>query len=85
MHENASEHIVCEMAAILSKGRWVNWTNAGLLSTGLLGTNVSEICIGILPFSFERINLKISSYMYGLMDPDAEYKQKKVFYGFDLR
>ena len=24
IHENASENIVCEMAAILSRGRWVN-------------------------------------------------------------
>ena len=25
IHENASEKIVCEMAAILSRGRWVKW------------------------------------------------------------
>ena len=24
IHENASANIVCEMAAILSRGRWVN-------------------------------------------------------------
>ena len=27
IHENASENIVCEMAAILSKGRWVKTTD----------------------------------------------------------
>ena len=26
IHGNASEYIVCEMAAILSRGGWVNWT-----------------------------------------------------------
>ena len=28
IHENASEDIVCEMAAILSRGRWVKLTAA---------------------------------------------------------
>ena len=30
IHENASEIIVCEMAAILSSGRWVKWTQTTL-------------------------------------------------------
>ena len=25
IHENASDNIVCEMAAILSRGKWVKW------------------------------------------------------------
>ena len=28
IHENASEKIVCEMVAILSRGRWVNNTQS---------------------------------------------------------
>ena len=37
------------------------WTNAGLLLIGPLGTNFSEILIGILTFSFKKMRLKVSS------------------------
>ena len=37
------------------------WTNAGLLLIGPLGTNLSEILIEILTFSFKKICLKVSS------------------------
>ena len=38
------------------------WTSAGILSTGLLGTNFSEIRIGILSsFGFKKMHLKLSS------------------------
>ena len=37
------------------------WTNAGLLLIGPLGTNVSEILIEILTFSFKKMRLKVSS------------------------
>ena len=36
-------------------------TNAGLLLIGPLGTNVSEILIEILTFSFKKMRLKMSS------------------------
>ena len=39
----------------------ITWTKADLLSIGLLGTNFSEIGVGILPFSFIKIYLKMSS------------------------
>ena len=43
----------------------VNWvsigSDAGLLSIGLLGTNFSEIGIGIISFSFEKMHLNRSS------------------------
>ena len=39
----------------------ITWTNAGSLSIGLLGTNFCEIWIGILPFLFKKIHLKMSS------------------------
>ena len=39
----------------------ITWTNADLLSTGLLGTSFSEIWIGILSFSFKKMHLKMSS------------------------
>ena len=47
----------------LSHGRRqaITWTNAGLLSIGLLGTNFSEISIRILSFSFKKIHMKMSS------------------------
>ena len=35
------------------------WTNAGILSIGPLGTNFSEILIGIQIFPFKKIYLKI--------------------------
>ena len=37
----------------------IAWTNAGLLSIRLLGTNISEILIGIL--SLKKMHLKWSS------------------------
>ena len=37
------------------------WTNDGLLLIGLLGTNFSEILIGIQTFSFKKMHLKMSS------------------------
>ena len=39
----------------------ITWTNAGLLLIGLLGTNFSEIRIGIPSFSFKKMHLKLSS------------------------
>ena len=39
----------------------ITWRNACLLSTGLLGIYFSEIWIGILSFSFTKIQLKMSS------------------------
>ena len=37
------------------------WTSAGILLTGPLGTNFSEILIGILTLSFKEMHLKLSS------------------------
>ena len=37
------------------------WTNAGILLIGPSGTNLSEILIKILTFSFEKVHLKVSS------------------------
>ena len=37
------------------------WTNAGILLTGPLGTNFSDILIEIQTFSFKKIRLKMSS------------------------
>ena len=39
----------------------ITWTNAGLLSIGVLGTNFSEIWISILSFPFKKMHLKLSS------------------------
>ena len=47
----------------LSPGRRqaIFWTNAGILLIGTLGTNFSEILIGIQIFSFKKIHLKMKS------------------------
>ena len=47
----------------LSPGRRqaIIWTNAGILSIGLLGTKFSEILIEIRTFSFKKMRLKVSS------------------------
>ena len=47
----------------LSPGRHqaIIWTNAGILLIGPLGTNFSEILIGIQTFSFKKMHLKMSS------------------------
>ena len=47
----------------LSPGRRqaIIWTNAGILFIGPLGTNLSEILIEILTFSFKKMRLKVSS------------------------
>ena len=37
------------------------WTNAGLLSIGLLGTDITEVWIVILSFSFKKMHLKMSA------------------------
>ena len=47
----------------LSPGRRqaIIWTNDGILLIGPLGTNFSEILVGIQTFSFRKMHLKISS------------------------
>ena len=47
----------------LSPGRRqaIIWNNAGLLLIQPLGTNVSEISIGIQPFSFKKMHLNMSA------------------------
>ena len=47
----------------LSPGRRqaIIWNNAGILLIGHSGTNVSEIVIEILTFSFKKMSLKVSS------------------------
>ena len=47
----------------LSPGRRqvIIWTNAGILLIGPLGTNFSEVEIGIHAFSYKKMHLKMSS------------------------
>ena len=42
------------------------WTNAGILLIGHLGTNFSEILIGIQTFSFKKLHLKTPSAKWRL-------------------
>ena len=56
----------------LSPGRRqaIFWTNAGILLIGTLGTNFSEILIGIQIFSFKKIEMlsaKLRPFCLGLM------------------
>ena len=52
----------------LSPGRRqaIIWTNAGILLIGPLGTNFSEILIGIQKFSFKKTHLKMPSAKWRL-------------------
>ena len=52
----------------LSPGRRqaIIWTNTGILLIGPLGTNLSEILIEILTFSFKKMRLKLSSAKWRL-------------------
>ena len=47
----------------LSPGRRqaIIWTNSGILSIGPLGTNFGDILAEIIPFSFKKMYLKVSS------------------------
>ena len=49
----------------LSPGRCpaIIWPNAGILVTGSLGTNLSEILIAILIFSFKKMHWKMSAML----------------------
>ena len=74
----------------LSPGRRqaIIWTNAGILIIGPLGTNFSEILIGIQTFSFRKMHLKISSakwrpFCLGLNELRvANHQMKTVWHGF---
>ena len=59
---------VCKLATISSdnglspgRGQAIIWTSAGILSAGPLGTNFSDILMGIQIFSFKKMHLKMSS------------------------
>ena len=43
IHENVFENVVCEMAAILSKGGWVNWN--------VTTTNQTKLCVYFMGFT----------------------------------
>ena len=49
------------LVQVMAWRRAIAWNNAALLSVWLLGTNFSEIRIGILSFSFTKMHLKLSS------------------------
>ena len=58
----------------LSPGRRqaIIWSNAGILSIGLLGANFSEIRIGILSFWFKKMHLKLSSAEMAAFCPEGD-------------
>ena len=48
------------------RGQAIIWTNAGILLIGPLGTNFSEISVGIQTFSFRKMHLEMSSALQRL-------------------
>ena len=50
----------------------ITWTNAGLLSMGLMETSVSEIWIGILSFALKKMFLKMSSAKTAEISPRGD-------------
>ena len=62
-HICVSELTIIGSNKVLSPGRRqaIIWNNAGLLLIEPLGTNVSEISIGIQTFSFKKMHLNMSS------------------------
>ena len=90
-HWGRATHIcVCKLAIIgsdngLSPGRRqaIIWTNDGILLIGPLGTNFSEILIGIQTFSSRKMHLKISSakwrpFFLGLNTLMEEMSKSKI-------
>ena len=63
MHTCVSKLTIIGSYNGLSPGRRqaIIWTNAGILLIKSLGTNFSEISIGIQTFSFKKMHLKMSS------------------------
>ena len=63
MHICVSKLSIIGLDNGLSPGRRqaIVWTNAGILLIGPLGTNFSEMLIGIQAFSFKKMHLKMSS------------------------
>ena len=61
MRQWTRSSLIQVMAVRLVRRQAITRINAGLLSTGLLGTYFSEIWIGILSFSFKKMQLKMSS------------------------
>ena len=68
-HWGRVTHICVDDVTIIGSGNGLSpvrrqaiiWTNAGILLIGPLGTNSSEISIGIQTFSFKKLHLKTSS------------------------
>ena len=54
IHENSSENTVCEKAAILSRGRWVNIVSYWIwyLQTSLSGTQWKDDSVKLFPRRF---------------------------------
>ena len=66
----------------LSPGRRqaIIWTNAGILLIGPLGTNFSEILIGIKTFWFKKMHLKMSSGKWRPFCPSLNVLMDMIFY-----
>ena len=53
---------------VVDRCQAIIWSNAGILSIGPIGTNFSEILIGIQIFSFKKVHLKTSSAKFKWSD-----------------
>ena len=75
----------------LSPGRRqaIIWNNAGLLLMEPLGTNFSEISIGIQTFSFKKMHLNMSSpkwrpFFLGLNVLTVQFRTKNIYLMYNL-
>ena len=57
----------------------VIWSNAGILLIGPLGTNLSEILIGIVTFSFKKMHMKMSSAILAAILSRPQCVKKTTF------
>ena len=56
----------------------ITWIKAGLLAIGLLGTNFSEIRIGILSFSLKKLHVNMSSAKMAAISSRGRWVNKWV-------
>ena len=71
IHENASENIVCEMVAILSRGRWVKATFANFFIRGIIDHSKISIWSFGLNSYFTRVTAITSSSLWNHLPPCA--------------
>ena len=99
-HWGRVTHICVGRLTIIARRQAIIWTNAEILLIGPLGTNFSEILIGIQTFPFTKMHLKMSSVKWcpfclglnvltwarvkGQKDPDENIRNRYGLFTFYL-